>query len=265
MAVGSTLTSITNSAHDNFTRITATSDSAETPDPFSTLVRSLFESINDCNLWDSLCQARTVVVDVDSKSAVSKTTVPGSQYLPARAEPSHSRHVAYGSTYKNRLTHDSDCQNCFGCGPEYTSYAKHFKGPLMPSALGPISSVGSILDNPSTENTSRSGEVHLPMTSPSGMLNISGCPTNASKNLKYYPPPGISNSGGSYRKYPRRDDHPCGDCSLRISEIRLLYFPGPSTSSCSTGHGSTTPARAMKSSTTLLLTNGSILITDGYT
>ena len=254
-----TLAFTNNTAHGNSTRTTATNTS-KTTSSFPRFARPTINPTKDCDLWGPLCQTGSIVVDVNLTSTVKKTTVPCSDYLSAQAESAQPGYLKNRGRHGNYWPPATDYQHSFGRSPQCKSYAHHFVETF---------DVSSAASTTHAKNVRR--DDWKPVITPEGPLTFSNCATSLPQRPEYYTPPGVSNTivgwGG-----PGYDYYCCGDCSLDVSEIRLLYFPGPTASNCSMGRGSTSPSTVFESSSkkvenraASLLTNGSVLIADGYT
>jgi len=229
-----------------------------------------------CNIWGPLCQTGSIVVGVSITNTTSTTTVPCSEYLSAQAESAMHGYLANRGTKDDDLyimELDHDYHSSFGRSPECKSYADHF-----PMAFDPA--VETTTSENRVQHASRlrrgphgfhsSADANL-ISKRSSSLTYSNCGSNQLNSPEYYIPPGISRSvvgfGGPFLDY-----YCCGDCTLRIDEIRLLYFPGPTTSNCSTSHTLTssssillTRSKKVEPRVASLMTNGSIFVSDGYT
>ena len=207
-----------------------------------------------CNIWGPLCQTGSIVVGVTLSTTVSTTTVPCSEYLSAQAESAQPGYLAgrgQGYEYVNPL--DKDYQASFGRSPECKSYVEHSVVKRQHSPFDPLD----------PGSTATYGE--------SSNLTFSNCGSNQVKRPEYYTPPGVSRSSARFGG-PFLDYFCCGVCTLMIDEIRLLYFPPPTTGDCSGNHGpATLSSAARQSSDTIrprvasITTNGSVLVSDGYT
>jgi hypothetical protein len=184
-----------------------------------------------CNIWGPLCQTGSIVVGVNITNMTSKTTVPCSEYLSAQAESAmHGYLASRGKNDVYLMGLDDDYHLSFGRSPECKSYADHF-----PMAFDPAVEITTSEDTVQHASRLRRAphEFHLSadanlISKRSGSLTYSNCGSNQLNSPEYYIPPGISRSVYGFGG-PMLDYYCCGDCTLRIDEIRLLYFPGPTT------------------------------------
>ncbi len=251
VVLNKTLASINHITQGNATK---TTDSGS-PSEFLNFVRPAVNPTTDCNIWGPLCQTGSIAVGVNLTTTVKVTTVSCSEYLSAQAESACPGYLADRGRGDYRPPRD-DYQTSFGRSPECKYYADHFVKEGGP--VGPYS-------NPVFSDDFN------PLIAPSGSLTLSNCGSNQPRPPAYYTPPGVSNSVVGFGG-PGYDYYCCGDCSLRIDEIRLLYFPGPKTSNCFINHGLTSPSSTLYASSNRvenraasLLTNGSVFVSDGYT
>lgn len=209
-------------------------DSVSTPQSsFPAFIRPSVNPTDDCNIWGPLCQTGFIEVGLNLTTKITTTTVPCSYYLSAQAE---------SAIPPGRFLAPKDYQASFGHSPECSAYAQVFRA-----------------GDPDEEQVR------------SSVSAFSNCGSDAfahSQRPREYTPPGVSNYnvGGGARDY-----FCCGDCSLAVTEIRLLYFPGATSVQCSQSFANTTSTNVLSSSKILskrvasLMTNGSIFVSDGYT
>ena len=254
------LTSISGALYGNIGKTTKPVNSSGAFNSRSKFIRPSVNPTTGCNIWGPLCQTGSIVVGVNLTTTVRETTVPCSEYLSAQAESAMPGFLESRGRYANYRPPEPRYQISFGRSPECNSYAHHFLETYKVFNSGQVQATSNVRRNDWN-----------PIITPSGDLTFSNCATDLPQRPEYYTPPGVSNSvvgmGG-----PGYDYYCCGDCTLDISEIRLLYFPRPTTNSCFMDHGSTTSASILSSNiknighrAASLLTNGSILISDGYT
>lgn len=176
---------------------------------FPDFIRPLVNPTEDCNLWGPLCQTGTIEVELNLTTKITTTTVPCSYYLSAQAKSA----VRPGYIWAN-----PDYQTSFGHSRECSAYAQVFKAAGKPDEEKVRSSV----------------------------FAFSNCGSNIfdhSQRPEQYTPPGVSNynvGGGA------KDFFYCGDCSLDIKEIRLLYFPDATSVDCSQRFANSTSKRLIQ-------------------
>lgn len=226
------------------------------PSGFLNFVRPAVSPTTGCNIWGPLCQTGPIVVAVDLTTAVKTTTVSCSDYLSAQAESALPGYLTGRGNYYNYMPPKRDYQMSFGRSPECKYYAEHFVNEYPGYVEEGQQSISYDDD---------------PIITPSGSLTLANCGSDQTQSPKYYTPPGVSNHVSGFGG-PGYDYYCCGDCSLMIDEIRLLYFPGPKTSNCSMSHGLTSSSSILHASSNKLdrrgaslLTNGSVFVSDGYT
>ena len=250
--------------HDSLTSLNTTTlgsttgtTSSRNPSGFLNFVRPAVNPTTDCNIWGPLCQTGLIVVGVNLSSRIETTTVSCSEYLSAQAECALPGYLAGREDYFDYMPPKNDYQMSFGRSPECKYYAQHFVKNNYPGYF--------------PDSKQPAGGDYNPIITPSGSLTFSNCGSDQTQDSRYYTPPGVSNSvvgmGG-----PGYDYYCCGDCSLNIDEIRLLYFPGPKTSNCSINHSLTSSSSIVHATSNKLdrrgaslLTNGSIFVSDGHT
>lgn len=199
---------------------------------FPDFIRPSVNPTDDCNLWGPLCQTGFIEVGLNLTTKITTTTVPCSYYLSAQSKSALPRGYGWAP---------HDYQASFGHSPECSAYAQAFNEEDLDEQL---------------------------LSSVSGFSNCGSDAFAHSQRPRQYTPPGVSNynvGGGA------RDFYCCGDCSLAVKEIRLLYFPGATSADCSQSFANTTSTNFLSSSKILskrvasLVTNGSIFVSDGYT
>lgn len=264
IALSGNLASFNNTAQRNNT-------SSEVANSTPNFIRPSANPTANCNLWGPLCQTGSIVVSVNLTTTVTTTTVPCSNYLSAQAESAKPGYLTNRGKFYNYMPPNSDYQASFGRSPECKSYVDHFVGNFDVSSEKLVQDVLKLRTEDNSISILSNHDNHHPITIPSGTLTLPNCGHNQLQHSEYYTPPGVSNSvQGSAGK---DDYYCCGDCSLFVSEIRLLYPPGATTSSCSlASHGVTSSSSVLHTSfskidnrAASLLTNGPVSVDDGYT
>lgn len=217
-----------------YERTRAETASKTHPPSFPDFIRPSANPTEVCNLWGPLRQTGSIEVELNLATKTTTTTVPCSYYLSAQANSAMPPGYILAS---------HDYQASFGHSPECSAYAQVLRANKLPDKEQVRSSISA----------------------------FSNCGNDAfdhSRSPHQYIPPGVSNYhvGGGARDY-----YCCGDCTLDIMEIRLLYFPDATSIACSQRLTNTTYKDEPSSSKVLskrvasLMTNGSIFVSDGYT
>lgn len=260
---------------EGITKIHTTSDRYQGTSALSPeFIRPTVNPRAGCNIWGPLCQTGSIVVGVNITKRTTTTTVPCSQYLSAQAESAmHGYLDGRGTNEVYFLGLDDDYRSSFGRSPECKSYADYFPEQYDPAAVSTTSKT-------TVQQASRlrrgPHKIHLsadanPESKRSIGLTFSNCGSSQLKDPEYYVPPGLSRSVYGFGG-PVFDYYCCGDCTLQVSEIKLLYFPGPTATNCPTSHALTnsssiqlTKSKIVEPRVASLAINGSILVSDGYT
>ena len=244
-------TTLTTLARNDSTSHSSTSSLSSTTSTFPNFIRPSVNPTAECNLWGLLCQTGLIEVGVNMTTTITTTTVPCSYYLSAQAESARPGFLA--DDEGAYLRPEAGYLSSFGHSPECSIYAVDRKAPdpLIPPSVPPSvrSSVSDALYS----------AVHYSQCGPRGRF----------EDWREYVPPGVSmtHMGG-----PFSDFYCCGACTLKVHEIRLMYFPASSTYSCSRDTANITSLYSFSSNHNRLdkriqslLSNGSTLITDGHT
>ena len=211
---------------------THASHSSRTVTTFPAFLRPSVNPSPECDLWGPMCQTGTIVVDVNLTSTVTPTTVPCSFYLSAQSSSAMSASAA--SFAQGPL----DYRSSFGRSPQCTSY----------------------------HNVLQQNRANYDLA----IFPLSNCPSNTSGTLlpaaRYFPAGSFGNVGG----HATDTFYCCGNCTMFIDQVKVLYLPEEGAGSCAGGND-TTPLRANLSAITTkpahsLANNGNGLATyKGYT
>lgn len=217
-----------------------TQPSSNTSSEFPNFIRPSVNPKAGCNLWGLLCQTGLVEVGVNLTSTVTTTTVPCSYYLSAQSKSAMYQQWAASMEYVRS----------FGHSPECTAYAEV------------VHAQERFINKNNSKNLDELNSIE------SSVYADANCERDISHDFASYTPAGVSNSnvgGGA------SDFFCCGECTLVVPEIRLLYFPGPTRYECAHGFQNSTKSMLSTGSRILekrfhsLLTNKTTLVSDGYT
>ena len=192
-------------------------------------------------------------------TTITKTTVPCSYYLSAQAESARPGFLARDSNENMRP--QADFLSSFGHSPECSVYADDLKA-------SPHHNLKR-LDDPAAAESNFENYLRTHDDPVKSAFHFSKCGSNGADGPRAYTPPGVTvtHIGG-----PFSDFYCCGACTLKVPEIRLLYFPASSTYSCSGDSANKTSQKGLSldhnplnKRIQSLLHNGSTLVTNGYT
>lgn len=247
-------TTFTTLAKNDSTSQSFNSSLSSKPSNFPNFIRPSVNPTAECNLWGLLCQTGLIEVGVNMTTTITTTTVPCSYYLSAQAESARPGFLAQDEN--QNLRPEAEFLSSFGHSPECSIYADEWKAhPIVNGWDGRI--VPLSVQN--SERDALNSAFHFSKCGPRGRF----------EDPRDYTPPGVSitHMGG-----PFKDFYCCGACTLKIHEIRLMYFPASSTYSCSRDTANITSPNSLSLNHNRLdkriqslLNNGSTLITDGHT
>ena len=181
-----------------------------------------YNQTQTCDIYGPLCQTGSITVAVSRGAGTTTTALPCSSYLTAQS--------SYLSGFQDPaqpgamfLRWPVAWQSGFGRSPECKSYAQAYKN--------------------------------------RGQYTLSGCPADnapiPAQSAGYHP---SQLPAAIFRKRIDQIFECCGDCQLRVPEVRLYYFPEKNTSYCSslnaTIAGSNTTVAAVDNVPSIISTNG---------
>ena len=183
-----------------------------------------YNQTQSCDIYGPLCQTGSITVPVSLEAGTTKTALPCSSYLTAQS--------SYLSGFQPRGQPGAmfarwpvDWQSGFGRSPECKSYAQAYKN--------------------------------------RGQYTLSGCPADSApipaQAAGYHP---SQLPAAIFRQRIDQIFECCGDCQLRVPEVRLYYFPEKNASYCSSLNATTAG-----SNITIAAADNvpSIISTNGYT
>lgn len=188
-----------------------------------------FDQSQQCDIFGPICQTGLITVGVSLASSTTTTTLPCSSYLTSQADYLLSAKLESGGHIT--LLEAREWLTSFGRSPSCKSYA----------------------------------EVHRD----EGQYTFSDCGSEnaiiqASEgfSLPTQIPPGVVD------RFRPLDYACCGNCTLIVPEVRLLYFPDPAAPQCgdqSSNSSAILPARAINKRVQSINNTGSIAILSGQT
>ena len=191
-----------------------------------------YDQTQACDIYGTLGQTGSITVGVNLTSRTSTTVLPCSSYLTAQSSFLEAAAALDGSNGFQNVLPD-EWQANFGRSPECKSYAQAFdRGQWTRSYYG---------------------------SSQTSIYSI------ASDGL--YPvqiPPGVNQFDSPDQYFTC-----CGNCSVKISEVKLYYFPDDTTTKCHSNQTSNSTSvlstgnrwKRMQS----LVGDGSVAVVDGHT
>ena len=187
-----------------------------------------YDQPQECNIYGPICQTGSITVGVNIATETTTTVLPCSSYLTEQS--TYLLPDSLGSLYDMGEV-PLDWMNNFGHSPECTSYAAEYVNQLYTiSGCGDQDTVIGNQDN-------------------------GAYPTQI--------PPAVVR-----RMSPYYNALCCGNCSLSASEVRLYYFPDSSAPNCEynqTSNSSSMLSGQNRKRAHSLISNGSIVVTSGYT
>lgn len=227
------------------------------PVELSNFIRPSVNPMTECNLWGLLCQTDFVEVAVNMTTTIITMTVPCSYYLSAQAQSVPTAWV-WEADGKSRT--NADFLSSFGRSPECLGYANYLKAQLSNAKPFWFHSAHGHLNEQIPSRELPDSKKALITEDGTLKSHFSKCESNIQSDLRSYVSPGISNHhiGG-----PEMDFYCCGSCTLRIGEIKLLYFPPVSSDGCSQNLLNTTSQKEKRGH--YIANSVSILVTEGHT
>ena len=196
--------------------------------PFSYIIP--FSQSQKCDIFGPICQTGLITVGVSlASSTTTTTTLPCSSYLTAQAAHLLSAKVESGGHIT--LEDAREWLTAFGRSPECRSYAKIQRNEEYYTF--------SVCGNSNTI-IQASEQFSLPAQIPPGVFN----------------------------RFRPLDYACCGNCTLIIPEVRLLYFPDPAAPQCehqASNSSAVVSARAINKRVHSLNNTGSIAVYGGHT
>ena len=188
-----------------------------------------YDQTQACDIYGPLCQTGSITVGVDLTSKTTSTVLPCSSYLSAQSS-------FLGPLNIDDESWPAEWATNFGHSPECHSYARAFdKGQYTASNCGS--------HNPSVIPVASQG---LGDSYPVGI------------------PPGVIRYWTAFEFYSC-----CGNCTLQVPEIRLLYFPDSTTTEChlnqTSNSSSILSTGKLGKRVQSLIADGSIAVVSGHT
>ena len=188
-----------------------------------------FSQSQKCDIFGPICQTGLITVNVSLASSTTTTTLPCSSYLTAQAAHLLSAKVESGGHIT--LEDAREWLTAFGRSPECRSYAKIQRNEENYTF--------SVCGNRNTI-IQASEQFSLPAQIPPGVFD----------------------------RFRPLDYACCGNCTLIIPEVRLLYFPDPAAPQCehqASNSSAVVSARAINKRVHSLNHTGSIAVLSGHT
>ena len=188
-----------------------------------------FSESQKCDIFGPICQTGLITVGVSLASSTTTTTLPCSSYLSAQAAHLLSAKVESGGQIT--LEDAREWLTAFGRSPECRSYAKIQRDE--------VNYTFSVCGNRNTI-IQASEQFLLPAQIPPGVFD----------------------------RFRPLDYACCGNCTLMIPEVRLLYFPDSAAPQCehqASNSSAVVSAKAINRRVHSLNNTGSIAVFSGHT
>ena len=188
-----------------------------------------FSQSQTCDIFGPICQTGLITVGVSLASSTTTTTLPCSSYLTAQATHLLSAKVESGGDIT--LEDAREWLTAFGRSPECRSYAKIQRDEAKYNF--------SVCGNRNTI-IQASEQFSLPAQIPPGVFD----------------------------RFRPLDYACCGNCTLMIPEVRLLYFPDLAAPQCehqASNSSAVVSSRALDKRVHSLNSTGSIAVFSGHT